>query len=44
MDISIIYEDRDIIVCQKQGGIAVQTPRIGQQDMVSILKNYADLD
>ena len=40
MDISIIYEDRDIIVCQKQGGIAVQTPRIGQQDMVSILKNY----
>lgn len=40
MDISIIYEDRDIIVCQKQCGIAVQTPRIGQQDMVSILKNY----
>lgn len=40
MDISIIYEDRDIIVCQKQGGIAVQTSRIGQQDMVSILKNY----
>ena len=40
MNIKIIYEDKDIIVCQKVAGIAVQTPRIGQQDMVSILKNY----
>lgn len=36
----ILYEDNDIIVIHKPGGISVQTSRIGQKDMVSILKNY----
>lgn len=36
----IIFEDKDILVCRKPVGIAVQTPKAGQQDMVSILKNY----
>lgn len=40
MDIEIIYEDTDIIVCHKPAGIAVQTKRIGRQDMESSLKNY----
>ena len=38
--IEIIYEDRDIIVCHKHAGIAVQTAGIGSNDMVSELKNY----
>ena len=36
----IIFEDNDIIVCYKPSGIATQTQKLGQQDMVSILKNY----
>jgi len=36
----ILYEDRDIIVCEKTAGIPVQTAKIGTPDMVSILKNY----
>lgn len=36
----IIYEDPHIIVCRKPAGIAVQTGRIGAQDMVSLLKNH----
>ncbi|MGN1147299.1 MAG: RluA family pseudouridine synthase, partial [Lachnospiraceae bacterium] len=33
-------EDKDIIVVHKPAGIAVQTARIGQVDVVSELKNY----
>lgn len=36
----IIYEDNDIIVCYKPAGVATETGRLGQQDMVSILRNY----
>lgn len=36
----IIYEDKDIIVCHKKPGIAVQTARPGEPDMESALKNY----
>lgn len=36
----IIYEDKDIIVVQKPAGLATQTARIGQPDVVSELKNY----
>lgn len=36
----ILYEDKDIIVCHKMAGIPVQSARIGQKDMVSILNNY----
>ena len=37
---NILYEDNDIIVVHKPAGIATQTARLGQQDMVSELKNY----
>ena len=37
---NILYEDDDILVAYKPAGIATQTSRIGQQDMVSELKNY----
>lgn len=36
----ILYEDKDIIVCHKAAGIAVQSARIGMPDMESSLKNY----
>lgn len=36
----ILYEDKDIIVCHKPAGIATQTARIGQCDMVSEVTNY----
>lgn len=36
----ILYEDGDIIVCHKPAGIATQTARVGQADMVSELTNY----
>ncbi len=38
--IEVLYEDKDIIVCRKPTGIPVQTAKLGQQDMVSLLKNY----
>lgn len=40
MQKNIIYEDEHMIVVFKPAGIATQTARIGQQDMVSELKNY----
>ena len=35
----IIFEDKDILVCHKAAGIAVQNARIGAADMESSLKN-----
>lgn len=37
---NIVFEDDQIIVAYKPSGIATQTARVGQQDMVSELKNY----
>ena len=36
----ILYEDKDILVCHKPAGIAVQNARVGSMDMESLLKNY----
>lgn len=36
----IQYEDDQLIVAYKPAGLAVQTARVGQADMVSELKNY----
>lgn len=40
MQKNILFEDEHLIVVYKPAGIATQTARIGQQDMVSELKNY----
>ena len=40
MAVKIIYEDEDILVCEKPAGLAVQSARISEPDMVSELKNY----
>lgn len=40
MRTKIIYEDAHIIVAHKSAGLATQTAKVGQADMVSELKNY----
>lgn len=40
MNIQILYEDEAILVCRKPAGVAVQTRRLGEPDMESLLKNY----
>lgn len=40
MDLSILYEDEELLVCRKPAGVAVQTKKLGQADMESLLKNY----
>lgn len=40
MKTEILYEDKHILVAYKPAGLATQTAKIGQQDMVSELKNY----
>lgn len=36
----ILYEDKDQIVIHKPAGVATQTARLGEKDLVSELKNY----
>ncbi len=36
----ILYEDTHILALHKPAGIAVQTKRFSEQDLISILKNY----
>lgn len=41
MKTEIIYEDRELLVVRKPAGLATQTARVGQADVVSELKNYS---
>ena len=36
----ILYEDKDQIVIHKPAGIATQTARLGEKDLVSEVKNH----
>lgn len=40
MNLNILHEDEHIIVCYKPAGVPTQTKKLGEQDMVSLLKNY----
>lgn len=40
MQLEILYEDQEVIVCYKPAGISVQTKKIGEADMESLLKNH----
>ena len=40
MQTKIIYEDTHILVAHKPAGLATQSAKVGQTDMVSELKNY----
>lgn len=44
MKTEIIFEDKDILVCYKPAGLATQSARPGQMDMVSELRNYLAKD
>ncbi|MBU5480186.1 RluA family pseudouridine synthase [Blautia sp. MSJ-19] len=36
----ILFEDKEIVVCHKMAGVAVQNARVGAADMESMLMNY----
>ncbi len=36
----IIYEDEKLLVCRKPAGLATQTSKIGQKDLVSMMMNH----
>ena len=40
MNLHILQEDEHIIVCYKPAGVPTQTKKLGEQDMVSLLKNH----
>lgn len=40
MELEILFEDEDVLVCYKPAGIATQTARIAEADMVSLIRNY----
>ena len=40
MKTEIIYEDGELLVVWKPAGLATQTAKTGQADVVSELKNY----
>lgn len=40
MNINILYEDEEIIVCENRRGLRRRPRRLGQADMESLLKNY----
>ncbi len=40
IEINILFEDNDIIVCEKPSGIPSQSDKTGDYDMVNRLKNY----
>lgn len=40
VDLNILFEDNDILVCEKPSGIPSQSDKTGDYDMVNRLKNY----
>ena len=40
IDVKILYEDAQVLVCVKPPGMAAQTERSSSMDLVSWLKNY----
>lgn len=41
--LNILYEDKDILVCEKPAGIPVQTKAFGTMDLESMLKNHISI-
>lgn len=39
-EIEVIYEDEELLVVRKSPQVPTQSGRVGEQDMVSLLKNY----
>ena len=40
MELEVLFEDEDLLVCYKPAGIATQTAKTTEQDMVSLIRNY----
>ncbi len=40
MELRIVYEDNEIIVADKPAGVAVQTRKLAEKDLESLLKSY----
>ena len=40
MNLHIMFEDEQMIVCYKPAGVPTQTSKPSEQDMVSLLKNH----
>lgn len=40
MNLTIIYEDSVLLVCEKPAGLAVQSASIGRMDLESMVRNY----
>ena len=40
MELNILYEDKDILVCEKLPGVPVQSDKTLAPDLVNQLKNY----
>lgn len=40
MQPDIVYEDEELVVCYKEAGMAVQSSRVGQMDLESLMRNY----
>ena len=40
MNLRILHEDEHVIVCYKPAGVPTQTSKLGEPDMVSLLKNH----
>lgn len=40
MELDVMFEDEDVLVCYKPAGIATQTRDVASQDMVSLVRNY----
>lgn len=40
MNLRILFEDNHVIVCYKPSGLPTQTSKVGEEDMVNLLKNY----
>ncbi len=40
MELEVIFEDEDILVCYKPAGLATQTSSVTEMDMVNLIRNY----
>ena len=40
MELEVLFEDEDVLVCYKPAGVATQTAKMTEPDMVSMIRNY----
>ncbi|MDO4521766.1 MAG: RluA family pseudouridine synthase [Eubacteriales bacterium] len=40
MKLEVVYEDKDMLICRKPAGLAVQSASIGRKDLESLVRTY----